>query len=249
MSAGARCSFKQLPATAATDTFRHHCRTHHIAEDAIDLLASMLSLDPSRRPTAEACLRHPFFANAPAAMSHEQFLAATHNFAGSHEFVVKNKAAKRGRAADPGAVPSSHARSTWLQSILLLQLHRCVSHCAVALMHVCRGLDTGHTCDCKGGAAYRRDGACCGAPSRALARRRGVCAAAAWRASACAARALCAGAHAARGSAPAGKRSRPVGAPSWTARLWRWARAATTTDAIMARREIGLQPPGGRGHR
>lgn len=97
------CSFKQLPATAATDTFRHHCRTHNIAEDAIDLLATMLSLDPSRRPSAGECLRHPFFAHPPAAMSREDFLAATRNFTGSHEFVVKNKAAKRGRAVDPGA--------------------------------------------------------------------------------------------------------------------------------------------------
>jgi len=34
--------------------------------DALDLLARMLSLDPARRPSAAACLAHPYFSNAPA---------------------------------------------------------------------------------------------------------------------------------------------------------------------------------------
>jgi serine/threonine protein kinase len=96
------CSFKSLPATTTTDTFRKHCQTQKIPEDAIDLLAHMLSLDPSKRPSAEECLQHPYFQHDPPPMTRREFLDATQHFASSHEFVVKGKAAKRGRANDAG---------------------------------------------------------------------------------------------------------------------------------------------------
>lgn len=35
-------------------------------DDALDLLSKMCSLNPSKRPSAEAALKHPFFTNAPA---------------------------------------------------------------------------------------------------------------------------------------------------------------------------------------
>ena len=35
-------------------------------EDALDLLAKMVQFDPSRRPSAEQCLAHPYFTNSPA---------------------------------------------------------------------------------------------------------------------------------------------------------------------------------------
>eukprot|EP00878_Enallax_costatus_P030464 GHUV01033169.1.p1 GENE.GHUV01033169.1~~GHUV01033169.1.p1 ORF type:complete len:315 (+),score=86.77 GHUV01033169.1:287-1231(+) len=36
------------------------------SDDALDLLAKMVALDPNRRPTATEALQHPYFSNAPA---------------------------------------------------------------------------------------------------------------------------------------------------------------------------------------
>lgn len=60
----------------------------------------MLSLDPSKRPSAKECLQHAYFRSDPPPMTQAEFLRATQHFSSSHEFVVKGKAAKRGRAGD-----------------------------------------------------------------------------------------------------------------------------------------------------
>jgi serine/threonine protein kinase len=99
-----------LPATTAVDTFRKHCQAQKIPDDATDLLAQMLSLDPSNRPSSVECLRHVFFQNSPAPMSSEEFLAATSQFTSSHEFVVKNRAGKRGRVDVDQRGGTSHKR-------------------------------------------------------------------------------------------------------------------------------------------
>ena len=106
-----RCSYHLLPNANASDVFRRNCATQKIADDVTDLLAQMLTLDPSGRPTAEQCLDHAWFQNAPAAMSSAEFQAATARIESSHEFVVKGKGAKRARAdgEPPGALPFAAA--------------------------------------------------------------------------------------------------------------------------------------------
>jgi hypothetical protein len=67
----------------------------------------MLALDPAQRLSAEQCLSHAFFRNAPPPMSAREFQAATAHFASSHEFVVKGKAGKRSRPdGEPGGAQS-----------------------------------------------------------------------------------------------------------------------------------------------
>lgn len=54
----------------------HDARWLHISNDAKDLIKNMLKVDPEERFSAEQCLRHPFFTNAPKGSTISSMLSA-----------------------------------------------------------------------------------------------------------------------------------------------------------------------------
>ncbi|KAJ2159464.1 serine/threonine protein kinase, CMGC, CDC2/CDK sub [Coemansia sp. RSA 552] len=74
-------------------------------DDAADLLDQLLQLDPRRRPTAEAALKHRLFFTAPFPARPEDMPAFEH----SHEIDRRRHRAHRAHAARPGSAhpPSS----------------------------------------------------------------------------------------------------------------------------------------------
>ena len=81
------CSYEaKVPATTSVFTLDKQCQELRIPQDAFQLLAAMLSLDPAKRPTAEQCLSFPYFQNEPRPMSSNEFLTQTAHFDQSHEY-------------------------------------------------------------------------------------------------------------------------------------------------------------------
>lgn len=108
------CSHKLIPKNidhiALEEHFRRSCGSKPIDGHALDLLTQMLSLDPAKRPSAPACLQHPYFAdpNGLNEMTDADFLKLTEGWASCHEYSIKQRERKRGRREDDaggGAFP------------------------------------------------------------------------------------------------------------------------------------------------
>ena len=94
------CSYSKLPTDVQAVNFVDHvqrCTGEFPVEGpALELLCSMLSLDPAQRPSAAECLKHPYFSSDPPQMTSNDFRELTRDLPQSHDYTVK-KDRKRGR--------------------------------------------------------------------------------------------------------------------------------------------------------
>eukprot|EP00892_Ulva_mutabilis_P003877 jgi/Ulvmu1/1861/UM012_0017.1 len=85
--------YSKLPTDFPTVDFEEHfrqcCGERPVDVAALELLSSMLSLDPSKRPSATECLRHPYFSSGPPPIGAEEFRELTRDLPQSHDYNVK----------------------------------------------------------------------------------------------------------------------------------------------------------------